>query len=50
MGMHASTVIVSGADRGVRRALTAEPPNRGVREWGTGLGAERHNGSRRIGL
>lgn len=34
MGMHASTVIVTGADRGVRRALTAEPPNRGVREWG----------------
>lgn len=32
MGMHASTVIVTGADGGVRRAL-AEPPNRGVREW-----------------
>lgn len=34
MGMHASTVIVTGADREVRRTLTAEPPSRGVREWG----------------
>lgn len=33
MGMYTSTVIVTGADRGVRRALTAEPPSRGVREW-----------------
>jgi NAD(P)-dependent dehydrogenase (short-subunit alcohol dehydrogenase family) len=30
MGMYASTVIVTGAGRGLRRALTAEPSSRGT--------------------
>lgn len=30
MGMYVSTVIVSGADRGLRLALTAEPSSRGA--------------------
>ncbi len=33
MGVHASTVIVTGTRRRVRRALAAEPSSRGVREW-----------------
>jgi hypothetical protein len=30
MGMYASTVIVAGAGRGLRRALTIEPSDRGA--------------------
>lgn len=41
MGMYASTVIVSGAGRGLRPALTAEPSSRGAAVHAAARNADR---------